>query len=59
MGEQDQVLALTTRGGPVLPGKVAARADVEDLAQTLAGELPLSLIDELELHRFPSLAKKV
>src|SRR4051794_11794621 len=58
MGEQDQVLALTARRGPVLPGEVAARADVEDLAQTLDGELSLRRIDELELHRRPSLTKK-
>src|ERR1700712_3069636 len=58
MGEQDQVLALTARRGPVLPGEVAARADAEDLAQTLDGELSLRRIDELEPHRRPSLTKK-
>src|SRR4051812_19289859 len=58
MGEQDQVLALTARRGPVLPGEVAARADVEDLAQTQDRELSLRRIDEPKPHRRPSLTKK-
>src|SRR4051812_47580909 len=58
MGEQHEILALPLRGGTILPGEIAARADVEELAQALDGEVLLRRIDELEPHRLPSLAKK-
>src|ERR687898_174993 len=58
MGEQHQVVPLPLGRGPALPGEVAARAHLEDLAQALDGELLLRPIDELEPHQLPSLAKK-
>src|SRR5215210_3920156 len=58
MGEQHEILALAPGCGATLPGKVAALADTEDLAQALDGELLFRRIDELEPHRLPSLAKK-
>ena len=44
---------------PVPPGKISALADTKNLAQPMDGELFLRLINELESHRLPSLAKKV
>ena len=43
---------------PVLPGKIAAQADVEEFAQTLNGEVLLRLIDELEFYRRPSSGRR-
>src|SRR5882757_3450904 len=59
MGQQHQVLILSTAGRSILPGKIAARADAKNLAETLDGEFLLRRIDETEPHRLPSLAKKV
>src|SRR4051794_9196275 len=58
MGEQHEILALPLRGGTILPGEIAARADVEELAQACDREVLLRRIDEAEPHRLPSLAKK-
>src|SRR6478672_9231464 len=59
MRQQHQVVPLAETGRALLPGEVPARADAEDLTQTLDGELLLRRIDELKSHRLPSLAKKV
>src|SRR6476469_7348794 len=58
MGKQHEILALARRGRAVLPGEIAARTDVEDLAQARDREVLLRRIDEAEPHRLPSLAKK-
>src|SRR4051812_10833741 len=58
MGEQHEILALPLRGGTILPGEIAARADVEELAQACDREVLLRRVDEAEPHRLPSLAKK-
>ena len=56
--EQHQIGLLPAAGRSILPGKIAARADAEQSAQTGDGECRFRLIDELELHRLPSRAKK-
>src|SRR5215213_8278977 len=58
MGQQDQVLPLARAGWTRSPGEIAALADVKNLAQTCDGEALFRRIDEPELHRLPSLAKK-
>ena len=59
MRQKNHVIALPATGGTIFPGKVAALADIENLAQPMHGELLLRLIDETESHRLPFLAKKV
>src|SRR5580704_14224107 len=56
--QQHHVIALTPTGWPIFPCKIAALTDAEHSAKTVDGELVFRLIDELELHRLPSLAKK-
>src|SRR5690606_33477131 len=58
MGQQHQVLPLSWAGRTASPGKVAALADTQNLAQARDGEVLFRRIDELESHRLPSLAKK-
>lgn len=56
--QQHHVIALTPTGWPIFPCKIATLTDAEHSAKTVDGELVFRLIDELELHRLPSLAKK-
>jgi hypothetical protein len=42
----------------VLPSKIATLADTQNLAETVCGEFCFRLVDDTELHRLPSLAKK-
>src|SRR5918993_5352831 len=58
MGQQHQILPFTWARRTRSPGKVTAWAHFEDLAQARDGEALFRRIDELELHRLPSLAKK-
>jgi hypothetical protein len=58
VGQQHHVIALTPTAWPIFPCKIAALTDPEHSAKTVDGELVFRLIDELELHRLPSLAKK-
>ncbi|AGS25558.1 hypothetical protein REMIM1_PE00472 (plasmid) [Rhizobium etli bv. mimosae str. Mim1] len=52
-------LALSTACGLICPGKIAGLADVHNFAKTVCGEFRFRLVDEAELHRLPSLAKKL
>ncbi len=58
MRQQHHVLVLAAAGRAPLPGEVATLTDAKDAAETVHGELLLRLVDELEAHRLPSLAKK-
>src|SRR5215217_3431295 len=58
VGQQNQILALARAGRTRAPGEIAALAHFDDLAQTGDGEVLFRRIDELKLHRLPSLAKK-
>src|SRR5215212_8064426 len=55
VGQENQILPLARTGWTRSPSEVAARTDLEDLAQALDGELHFRRIDELEPHRLPSL----
>src|SRR5215213_632121 len=59
VGQQNEILPLARAGcWTRSPGKVAAGAHFENLTQTGDGEVLFRRIDEPELHRLPSLAKK-
>jgi Spy/CpxP family protein refolding chaperone len=56
--QENEILLLAPTGGAATPGEIAARADAEHIAHALNREFLFRHIDELELHRLPSLAKK-
>ena len=59
MSQHHHVLALPMTCWAVFPGKMAALANAQTFAETVCGEFRFRLVDETELHRLPSLAKKV
>jgi hypothetical protein len=59
MRQHHHVLDLPTTCWHVFPGKIAAPADTQNFAVTVREEFCFRLVDATELHRLPSLAKKV
>src|SRR5665647_2865360 len=59
MRQHYDVITLFSASRAAFPGEIPALADAENLAKSMHGELLLRLIDEIEPHRLPSLAKKV